>query len=179
MSISLLVQINNKWQETAKAYSVERYRNHIGQSTYKPLSPDHEYIGLLGEVAFSIAYALPLTWENLNGGGDECDFRIGCISIDIKTYRRPISILCKQHKRHADRIVLAKYVSDNAIKLIGWDYYEMIKQSQPKDFGRGIINHYREAEQLRDMKELEQHIEREKQNLCQQQSRYIVHTRNW
>ena len=178
MATSLLVKISDKWQETAKAYSVERYRNHIGQSTYKPLSPDHEYIGLLGEVAFSIVYALPLTWEDLKGGGDECDFRIGNISLDIKTYRRPLSILCKQHKRHADRIVLAKYISDEAIKLIGWDYYEMIKRSQPRDFGRGIINHHREAGDLRDMKELELDIQREKQNLCQQQSRYTVHTRS-
>ena len=178
MAISLLVQISSKWQETAKAYSVERTQNHLGQSTYKPLSENHEYIGLLGEVAFSIAYALPLTWENLNGGGDECDFQIGNISIDVKTYRRPYSVLCKQHKKHANRIVLAKYISDEAIKLIGWDYYDIIKQSQPRDFGRGIINHHREAEKLRDMKELELDVKREKQNLCQNQSQYIVHTRS-
>ena len=178
MATSILVQISKNWQETAKAYSVERYRNHIGQATYKPLSINHEYIGLLGEVAFSAVYALPLTWEDLKGGGDECDFRIGNLTIDIKTYRRPVNVLCKQHKRHADRIVLAKYVSDEAIKLIGWDYYDMIKRSQPKDFGRGIINHHREAGELMDMKELEQDIQREKHNLCQQQSRYTVHTRS-
>jgi hypothetical protein len=156
LATSILVQICENWQQTAKAYSVERYRNHIGQSTYKPLSINHEYIGLLGE----------------------CDFRIGNLTIDIKTYRRPVNVLCKQHKRHADRIVLAKYVSDEAIKLIGWDYYDMIKRSQPKDFGRGIINHHKEAGELREMKELEQDIQREKHNLCQQQSRYTVHTRS-
>lgn len=178
MSVSILVKIKDSWQQTAKAYSVERYRNHIGQTSYKPLSANHEYIGLLGEVAFSHAYALPLTWENLNGGGDSYDFSIGSITIDVKTYRRPISVLCKQHKKHAERIVLAKYIDDSSIKLIGWDYYDIIKRSQPKDFGRGIINHHKEAGELRDMKELEADIEREKQDLCQSQSRYIVHTRN-
>ena len=178
MAVRLLVEISNKWLETARAFSIERNRNHIGQATYKPLSPDHECIGLLGEVAFSIAYALPLTWENLNGGGDACDFRIGNITIDVKTYRRPISILCKAHKEHAERVVLAKYVNDSAIELIGWDFYDTIKQSQPKDFGRGIVNHYREAHMLRSMAELGDDIQQTKDNLWQQKSRYIVHTQN-
>lgn len=178
MAVRLLVEISNKWLETARAFSIERYRNHIGQSTYKPLSPDHECIGLLGEIAFSIVYALPLTWEDLNGAGDTCDFRIGNITIDVKTYRRPISILCKSHKEHAERIVLAKYVNDSAIELIGWDYYKIIKQSQPRDFGRGIINHYREAHMLKGMKELGKDIQKTKVNLWQQKSRYTVHTQN-
>ena len=178
MAVKLLVEIPKRWQETARAYSVGRYRNHIGQSTYKPLSPDHECIGLLGEVAFSLAYALPLTWEDLNGGGDAYDFCLGGITIDIKTYRRPISILCKAHKQHAARIVLAEYVNDSAIHLLGWDYYDVIKRSQPRDFGRGIINHYREANMLRSMRELGDIIQKTKDNLWQQKSRYIVHTQN-
>jgi len=178
LSVKLLVKIPNCWLVTARAYSIERYRNHIGQSTYKPLSPDHECIGLLGEVAFSLAYSLPLTWEDLNGAGDTFDFRIGNMTIDIKTYRKPISLLCKAHKQHAERIVLAKYIDDSAIQLMGWDYYNIIKRSQPRDFGRGIVNHYREAHMLRDMKELGNDIQQTKDNLWQQKSRYTVHTQS-
>lgn len=119
---------------------------------------EENFIGLCGELAFAYRYGLTIDDRLLAVGDGGIDFEIlGVGSIDIKTARRPLYLLLKsdQASRAADVLVLARY-RPTGIKFVGWEYGRELARCPSRDFGYGIVNHFKAAEELRGMVALEE-----------------------
>jgi hypothetical protein len=133
-----------------------RHRIHTEHPTHRPLSEDYELIGLLGEEAFAWSFGLDTEYLDLKPQGDgRVDFHLPCGTVDVKTAEKPYNLLREVGKAHADILVLAGWNRQSrAIRLIGWEYDAEMRCQPSRDFGKGVINHYKHYTQLRPMPEL-------------------------
>ena len=130
-----------------------RHNLHRNHATSRPLSENYERVGLEGEYEC----ACYLRWHGIMvevdtasrpGGDGRADFRVGGVTVDVKTARKAYNLLREAEKPHADILVLAAYKNDRAT-LLGWEYDEAMVACPSKDFGYGIVNHYMAAHELK------------------------------
>jgi hypothetical protein len=147
-----------------KQLAAKRHKAHLNQKSSRPLSEDYELLGLLGEEAFARAFGLTSrSLDILPNGDGRWDFAEAfMLTIDVKAAERPLNLLREVDKPHADILVLAGVnLEKRTVRLIGWEYDAVMVRCPSKDFGHGIINHYKRAEDLRPMAQLEQRLCRE------------------
>lgn len=139
-------------KETVKQLSNMRHTSHISQLSSRPLSTNYEFVGLAGEIAFSLMYGYPIDLRIISSGDKGIDFYTTAGTVDVKTARKPYNLIVEENKVLADIYVLAKYYDETeSAVLIGWEWGENIKKWDIKDFGYGIKNHYMEARFLNKM----------------------------
>lgn len=132
---------------------------HNGHPSSRPLSEGYEYIGLLGEWVFAMAFGLPIDLTPRANGDKRKDFDTRVGTIDIKTARKPGNLLREAGKPHADILVLAGYNDENeSIGFLGWEYDTEMLKCPSRDFGYGILNHYKLVSELHPMNELKRLI---------------------
>lgn len=133
----------------------------------RPLGKDYEDVGLAGEWEFGRFSGLfPKTKPGGDGG---VDFELPVVfTVDVKTSRKGDYLLVEEGKVKADIYVLAKYQDEGGgvalepeevwnsgkATLVGWCFALQLKAYQPRDTGRGVINHAVPADALRPMDEL-------------------------
>ncbi len=113
-----------------------------------------EYIGLMGELAFAKEFNSQVDITELIGGDGGKDFDLG-YTIDVKTFIKPYNLIVEIGKVKADIYVLGKFYEElDRVNLLGWEWGIIIKRCPIKDFGYGIINHYRSITELKPMSSL-------------------------
>ena len=138
-----------------RAIAADRARLHKGQDTSRPLSKEYELVGLSGEVAFSKETGYPLDLRTRIGGDNGVDFYTSLGTVDVKTSRKPYFLVVEQGKVKADVYVLAQYDDESkTARLLGWEYGSTMKDQPIRDFGFGVINHYKAVSDLRNIWEL-------------------------
>jgi hypothetical protein len=138
------------WMRKVAAEREFLHRNH--QSS-RPLSPDYEYIGLMGELAFHKVTGEVVDLLPRPEGDGAVDYRIGRYHIDVKTARKPGNMLREAGKRSvSDILVLARYSdkTDEAT-LLGWEWDDNMLRAPRKDFGYGVVNHFVPVYKLKQM----------------------------
>lgn len=147
--VPIIPASNPKVVDFMQSMSNARKYIHQGQSTTKHLGDGTELVGLLGEWQFSQEFGLPIDLSLKKGGDNHVDFYTRIGTIDVKTYRKPYHLLREAGKDHADILVMASCDGiTNEVKLMGWEYDILMLDCEKKDFGYGIINHYKPADQL-------------------------------
>lgn len=142
-------------RQAIQIIATKRALVHKGQTSRRPLSKDYEFVGLSGEIAFSKATGYPLDLRIKPGGDHGVDFKTCLGTVDVKTLRKPWYLLVEEEKVNADIYVLAQYEDDlRAARLLGWEYGSVMKRQPTRDFGYGVINHYKETKTLRTIWEL-------------------------
>jgi len=142
-----------------RKHAKEREALHKSHDTSRPLSKDYEHVGLIGEYAFQLWSNLPMDFELRPGGDCKFDFvTADGLTIDVKTARKAYNLFREEGKPHADILVLAgvqtnKY-DDDTVMFYGWEYGVTMLMQDKKDFGYGIINHYKSRDGLRSMHDL-------------------------
>jgi len=142
--------------EFVRRESEKRCDLHKGHESQRVLSPDYNYVGMLGEWEFGKLVGLFPDFSEKPGGDNGADFTIKLsFTVDVKTARRAYNLIHEQGKPFADIYVLAEYKDDDdSIMLIGWEWGYCLRNAPTKDFGYGVINHYISREKLRDINEL-------------------------
>lgn len=132
-----------------------RSRTHARHASRRALGPDYDLVGVAGEMAFARQFELAID-QGVHPAGDRgVDFVTPAGTVDVKTYRRPLNLLREAGKQHADILVLARFDDKTGeAELVGWEYDSEMRACPVKDFGFGVKNHYRAAEQLRPIAEL-------------------------
>lgn len=141
--------------EDLKEYADRRNNLHRGQNTSRPLSQNYELVGLAGEWQFALEFGMVMDLtERVNGDG-KVDFHTPIGTIDVKTARKAYNLLIEVNRPHADILVLAAYDDETGeAELLGWESYQEMRRAPYKDFGYGIVNHYKSVSALRSMDEL-------------------------
>lgn len=77
------------------------------------------------------------------------------LTVDVKGARAPIFLLLKEKdaEKAADILVLAKVEGDE-VWFLGWEHKSMMLISPKREFGYGIVSHYRHHSELRPMWQL-------------------------
>lgn len=134
-----------------------RHEVHDGQDSSRPLSADYELLGLMGEVQGEVDYGLKRDARILAQGDGRIDFYLpDGRSGDWKVARKCYNILMESGKPHADILVAGLWheVGEGCwVEWLGWEYRDELLKVEPKDFGYGVINHYRAVDNLRPMSE--------------------------
>lgn len=123
---------------------------------YRPLSHNHELVGLSAERAWTDAFGGSVDLELRPRGDKGHDFTLNGYTVDVKGARRSHRLLVKAgKKKYADIFVLAHYddETENA-KLVGWAWNEEVLAKTPKDSGFGIVNYEVPARELHPIDEL-------------------------
>lgn len=133
---------------------------HVNHASQRILSEDYLFMGLAGE--YTLAKELAITYKiSLQPGGDKgIDFNTPIGTVDVKTARKPYWLIVPVENKHpADIYVLAGYQDlGRIVTLIGWTYWNILKEQPAKDFGAGILTHFLEAAQLSPMVLLQREI---------------------
>ena len=133
----------------------ERMALHRSHRTNRPLSKDYLFIGLLGEWVFAKRFGLKMDLVTRPGGDGHVDFVTKLGTVDVKTARKPSYLFREQGKQMADILVLARYDQKKVTAVLrGWEYDTVMVSCSFRDFGRGVLNHYKRASDLRPMTEL-------------------------
>lgn len=149
---------------------VSRRRNAIfvNRARNRPLSKGYEELGVVGEWAFAEMCGLMPRTQPGKGGDGGYDFQLPVVfTVDVKTARKADKLLVEEGKIKADIYVLARYVESETVELdaravyvsgeaelVGWCWATQVKAVEPRDTGRGIVNHCVPRESLRPMAEL-------------------------
>lgn len=134
-----------------------RTRVHDGTRLREKLPTENaDYVGLIGEWVFSQEFSLPIDLTISYKGDRGADFVVNGLRIDVKTYRKPANMLRRVDTRlPAHILVLAEYFDKTGwAELIGWEFDEVMLECPTKDFGYGIINHFKPVNQLKPMSRL-------------------------
>ncbi len=114
---------------------------------------DREYTGIVGEWDFHRKTGLPIDLSRRLGGDGKVDFicpKIGFI--DVKTYRKAKNMLRPVGVEHAAILVLAQFYEEIPCEFLGWEFDCVMLTCPTRRFvENGPLNHYKPAEELRDM----------------------------
>ena len=139
-----------------KEIADQRHNLHKNHASSRPLSEDYEYIGLIGEGKFELTYGYAMDLEQRPGGDSRVDFHTPLATIDVKTARKAYNLLREVGKPHAELLILAEYLPDtDDVRFLGWEWDCNMIQCPSKDFGYGIINHYKHWSELKRMETFE------------------------
>tara|TARA_Y100000593_G_scaffold81279_1_gene152009 strand:+ start:4021 stop:4518 length:498 start_codon:yes stop_codon:yes gene_type:complete len=122
-------------------------------------------LGVAAELAFAQWSGLDANMDVLPGGdgGQDFAFSLGgrTLSVDVKAAKKPFHLLLKKHEaaRVADILVLSG-VDGDKVWFLGWEHASLMRVSPARDFGYGIVNHYRHYSELRPMWQLKDLIDR-------------------
>ena len=117
---------------------------------------DAFYIGLIGEAEFAKMFDCEID-TTINDGDNGIDFDMNNLTIDVKTYEKAYNLFRETDRPcHADILVLAQYYpSTETARLIGWEFStDMLKCPKKQFHPKAPINHYKKADKLRPMAEL-------------------------
>ena len=137
--------------------AAQRTRIHLSHTSTRPLSPDYDYVGVAGEVAFAKEFGLEVDTTARPEGDGGVDFTLSNgLTVDVKTYRKPYHLLREVGKHHAHILVLAGFNdSTGEAYLIGWEWDSKMVRCPTRDFGYGIVSHYKPAEELQSIHRLQ------------------------
>jgi hypothetical protein len=134
-----------------------RHEVHEGQASSRPLSTDYELLGLAGEVQGEADFGLTRDSRILAEGDGRIDFFFpDGKSGDWKVARKAYNLLMEEKKPHADILIAGLWCENGEfcwVEWMGWEYRDELLKVRPKDFGYGVINHYRAVDNLRPMSE--------------------------
>jgi len=145
--------------EDALSIAATRTEAHRHSTSTRPLSEGYDIVGAAGELAFAKEFGVKVDTMSRPEGDHGIDFQTPAGTVDVKTYRKPHHLLREVGKPHADILVLAGF--DDATgeaELIGWEWDAELQKCPTKDFGYGILNHYKPADELRPISELHELI---------------------
>ena len=157
--------IRNDLREIAK----RRNAKFVHLARNRPLSKDYEDIGLIGEWEFGKQVGIMPRLEPSKRGGDGgWDFQLPLMfTVDVKTSRKGDLLLVEAGKIKADIYVLVKYEEEECVdveartitylpkaEVVGWCWAANVRAAEPKDTGRGVVNHAVLAQSLRPLSEL-------------------------
>lgn len=112
-------------------------------------------IGVYGEIEFAKEFGLDYDKTARPKGDRGVDFPTKIGTINVKTARKPIFLFVKKFEPKADIYVLAAidWVTKK-VTFLGWEWDSVMRAMPTKDFGYGIVNHYKRAALLKSMNEL-------------------------
>ena len=141
-----------------KKYGDDREKIHENNATSRPLSEGYEHVGVAGDLALSQLTGLaPDLSIRPDGDGGIDSLMFIRYTVNVHTARKPYNLIHEQGKPMADIIVLASYDDDTqSSELLGWEWGKVLEKCPVKDFGFGVLNHYKHASGLRPMSELEE-----------------------
>lgn len=152
-------------QDELRKIARRRNRVFVHLKRNRPLGKNYEDVGVRGEWEFACFSGI---MPKLQAGGDGgVDFELPVIfTVDVKTSRKGDALLVEAGKVKADIYVLAHFtekVEDadgearpiGEANLLGWTFATHVKSVEPRDTGRGVVNHRIPVEKLRPMGELE------------------------
>lgn len=111
--------------------------------------------GAGGELQFQAEFGLRADLEPRPYGDGGHDFLVTLrgkrLRIDVKTARVPAFLLVKERDmaRCADILVLYQEIERGRYAFIGWDTRDVMELMPKRDFGYGIVSHYRPRAELR------------------------------
>lgn len=141
----------------ARLVAERRHALHVDHASSRPLSPDYEFVGLAGEVAFGIEIGMMPNFDEKPDGDGGIDFTVPLLfTVDVRTARKAGYLIHEEGKPlRADIYVLAEFDDDaGRAKLVGWEWANALVKAPTRDFGYGIINHYIHRKKLRPMESL-------------------------
>lgn len=143
--------------DTLREVADARARLHADDRSSRPLSPDYELIGLLGEREFSRQSGLPmdLALRRRGDGGRNFTMPDGR-TVHVTAARNPVHLLVEAGKSKADVHVLSQVHGDLAgATLLGWETDQVARLHEKRTMpGYTIMNHAVPAHSLRPIKEL-------------------------
>ena len=143
--------------ENLKKVAAIRHEIHKHHKSSRPLSEDYELIGLVGEYRFEVDFGYPMDLSIKPQGDGKVDFHIALGTLDVKTAEKAYNLLREKGVRHAKILVLGQFNrKGTTASLLGWEYDSEMVKCPYKDFGYGIINHYKHHSKLRPMWVLKQ-----------------------
>lgn len=130
-----------------------------------------DIIGMYGEVKFAEEFGLQVDTTLRVNGDNGIDFKVQVgfkeIYIDVKTYVKAYNLLVRDIEvRHlADVYVLAQFYPDSkTVDLVGWEYGNVMKNCPMRDFGYGMINHYKHRSELKPISALHAMLRKQTQS---------------
>jgi hypothetical protein len=154
-----LMTLNDLIEQEAQA----RTNLHNGQNSQRKLADHYDHVGLSGEFEFGKFCGLMPDLSSKPKGDKGIDFVVPLqFAVDVKTSRRGDMLLHEAGKEtNADIFVLAHYDEvSKRCRLVGWEWAKALLAVEPKDTGRGVVNHYIPAARLRSMDELGRKMKR-------------------
>jgi hypothetical protein len=141
--------------------------HHAGHRNFRPhLRPvGANLMGLRGEQAFAERFGLKVDLTPRPGGDGNIDNRITLrvsFVVDCKAALIPKDLIVEVGKCKPNTIyVLCRYFEDtHSCSLVGWQWGSVLLKTAPKDYGKGVMNYWCPASQLRSMDELDERLER-------------------
>ena len=155
---------DGEFADFVRQFSLQLENTHRTHASSRPLSQDYEFIGAAAQMHFARQYNVLMDFAERPGGDGGHDFFVPLrMTVDIKAARIPKYLLVEQGKVRADIYVLARYI-DGApprFMFLRWAYGRAVLRWPTADIGgKGIISHYKLAEELPQMAELEARLMR-------------------
>ena len=144
-------------------FAEERARLHAEHASSRPLSDGYELVGLKGEAEFQRVFNVPMDLNPRSGGDAGVDFVVPLrTTVDVKCARKAFNLIQEQGKvGGADIYVLAQYHDETQhAELLGWAWKAELLRAPVRDFGKGIVNHFIERQDLRSIASLHDRIMR-------------------
>lgn len=137
--------------DLAKMLGNKRTEMQNGSPSQRLLVDGSDHIGFMGEMLFALRYGLRMNLDPIPGGDPGYDFTIPLnFTVDIKTTKTLGNLLVEKGKVKAD-IYVMYYFDGKEYTPIGWEWGKVIEQVPPKDFGKGVINHFISHDKLKPM----------------------------
>ena len=144
----------------AKKLGNKRTEMKNGSPSQRLLVDGSDHIGFYGEMLFAFEYGVRMNVEPIKGGDPGYDFVLPLyFTVDIKTTKTLGNLLVEKGKVKADIYVMI-HNNDEDYTFVGWEWGKVIESVEPKDFGRGVVNHYIWHENLKPMSELKKRAHR-------------------
>jgi|SRR6056300_316705 len=144
-------------QVLAKTHGNARKDLHNPIKPQPYLVKDQDPMGMMGEMYLALLLGHSVDLEQKIDGDGGFDFTIPLnFTVDVKTTDktpRANNLLVEQGKVRADIYVAAMH-ENGMIDFVGWVMKSEVLAAPTKDFGRGLINHYIDLDNLRPMSEL-------------------------
>ncbi len=138
-----------------EAQRIADIRDAAHEDDGRHFNPDFELVGVAGELAFEQWSGIPIG-PGLNGAGDEEDFKVAGIQIDVKTFQKANNLIVEAARiKPGTAYVLAQYEPQGFIEFRGWEWGKVMQTMDVKTFGKHTIpNHFQHWHAIRPMHQL-------------------------
>lgn len=158
-----------------RAAAARRHALHANHASSRPLSAGYELIGLRGEEALCREFggSVDLTDRPRGDGGKDKIMnlwgwvrgvqRAASFAVDVKTARRAYNLIVEHGKITDPNMiyVLGAYIEPaDRVVLLGWEWGDIMRQQPVKDFGYGVINHFKPRAELQSLDRLKRRLVR-------------------
>ena len=154
------IKVENAEIREALEHARDRHEIHKHHASSRPLSDGYEDIGVLAEYAFHRRFNLPMDLKLKPGGDGRVDFVFPSgLTVDVKGAAKPYFLFREVDKEHADVLVLAKVdMEQRTVQLLGWEFEEEMVKEPSKDFGYGVVNHFKPVAKLKSIDDLAMYL---------------------